>query len=147
MSLNLKQSTPILPSPYRLKGMGSLRLKGAGEVLLELDGSGQVTLEIRADVVAHYEGETPRRVARHDQLVWIGANGRLTIHGSDIEVRFCGGTVRADVIGHFDATVDGHGEIESRTGCVGWGLHPRTLRLGNGGVADVSAISSKGAAA
>ena len=80
--MNLKQSTPILPSPYRLKGMGSLRLKGAGEVLLDLDGSVQVTLEVRGDVVAHYEGETPRRVARPGQSVWIGANGRLTIHGS-----------------------------------------------------------------
>ena len=148
MNSSLSQSTPILPSPYRLRGTGTLRLRGAGEIVLDLDGKGRVELAIRGDVVFHLEGEAGGRIARPGETVFLAARGSLSIHGSEVDVRFSGGAVRALVLGGFEAFVDGRGEIDSpRGGRIGWGLHPRTLRLERGAAIDASAPPSSGAAA
>ena len=139
------QSTPILPTPHRIAGTGTIRIRGAGDVVVELAGSGQVTLRNAGRASVHFEGRGARRRPSTDVLIVAVATGTLAIEGSDLDVEFSGGTAVVHAMGRFEIALDGRGEVEPPRGRkIGWGLHPRAVRIDG---AALDAAPQNGAAA
>jgi hypothetical protein len=135
------KSTPILPLPHRVRGNGRVHLRGAGEVVVTLVGVGQVTVLLHADTQVRFDGVGFRRIPSGHEIVYVQARGTLYVQGGAIDVRF--GSERACPIdfscaGVFEATLDGTGEVASPSGAlVGWGLHPKALRLAGRDVVEI----------
>ena len=127
-----RESTPILPKPFRLRGTGAVRLCGAGQLAFDLFGEGQVVICLRRRAQVAFEGVGNRRDPGPDCMVLYGARGTLTVSGPDLDVEFRGGLVGVLAAGTFEVALDGRGEIETPQGDrTGWGLFPRTMHLGD----------------
>jgi hypothetical protein len=135
------QSKPILPLPHRIRGSGRAHLRGSGDVVVLLDGTGQVTVLLRPDTQVRFVGTGFRRIPSAHEIVYVQARGTLTLRGSEVEVRFGSSRpvpVDFSCAGVFEATLDGVGEIASPSGArLGWGLHPKAFRLAGRDVVEV----------
>jgi hypothetical protein len=103
---------------HRLRGWGSLRLVGSGEVIVSLTGTGTLNVHRLARTDFRFEGTAARRFPSADQLVVTAAHGRMTLRGQDLDLRFSRGRVDVLVRGHFRAEHDGLIEDVSRARAV-----------------------------
>ena len=66
----LPDSSPILYRPHVLRGHGTVRLSGAGEVVFDLQGRGQVSVHrARGDSVFFSGRGMPRHVTATDTII------------------------------------------------------------------------------
>ncbi len=107
-SSSLDRSSPErTPSARRYDGIAVLRLKGRGRVVVDLLGSGLVTLRRgRLDDVS-FEGQGVPRYLSSDCVHISTARGRLVLEGEELELEFRGGTINASLLGEFEVEVHG----------------------------------------
>lgn len=91
----------------RLRGWGSLRLIGSGEVIVSLSGTGTLDVHRLANTAFHLEGTAARRFPSADHLVVTAAHGTMTLRGQDMDLRFSRGYVDVLVRGRFAVEHDG----------------------------------------
>jgi hypothetical protein len=132
------QSAPILPMPHRVRGAGHVVLRGDGDVALQLDGTGQVIVLRRGVASLHFDGTGARRTLPAGETVLTSAMGLLAVRGTGIEIRIERARVSANVVGRFEVTVSGRGEIESaRSARTPWGARGTTFVLDGGAVREL----------
>ncbi len=95
------------PSARRYDGIAVLRLRGRGRVVIDLKGSGLLTLRRgRFDDVS-FEGQGVPRYLSADCVHISAARGRLVLEGEELELEFRGGTINASLTGEFEVEVHG----------------------------------------
>ncbi len=134
------ESTPILSRPHLLRGFGFVRLRGAGEVVIDLEGRGQVFVRRGRTDGFQFSGRgTPRHVTATEAIL-SNAEGRLVVDGEDLKIECRDGPVTIAVNGHFVVELDGCGEVETPRGrTLRWGLSPRRIRVAGSALVDDAA--------
>ncbi|MHC5012289.1 MAG: hypothetical protein ACYTG6_15320 [Planctomycetota bacterium] len=136
----LAVSPPILARPHRLRGLGSVRVQGTGELAFRLGGSGRIDVKQLQETTFHFEpaGDAAahgvRRFPGPDTLVIIAARGTLTLTGDRIDVSFRDGRVDLEARGDFQVALEGRGAWDAPDGARRtWGLRPERVDLHPGG--------------
>ena len=124
------RSDSLFRAPHHLRGHGSIRVRGRGEICLRLKGSGRMWLRRGPEDTFHFEGNGLPRHLSGEQIVMSNARGEVTLSGKALDVEFADGPVYAVLVGDFEVTTEGLGEMRMASGrLMGWGMHRRTVRL------------------
>jgi hypothetical protein len=125
-----ERSAPILPRPHWIRGRGDARLLGDGELALSLSGTGRVVLRLSPGAQFRFDGEGVRRLPSPDRIDFLAATGLLVVSGTGIDVETFDATVIVALMGRFEVTLSGRGEVTTAAGeRTGWGLRPKTLHV------------------
>ena len=115
---------------HHIRGWGSLHLRGSGEVLVSLAGTGSLEIAGLSRTAFSFEGQGARRFPDPEHLVVTRARGVMTVTGWDLDLKFLEGHADVQVRGTFEAVLVGQGEwidLEGRR--TVWGREPRHVRL------------------
>lgn len=123
-------NNPILSRPHTLRGRGRVRLTGAGELVVRLDGRGHATIRRGPSDTARFAGAGRLRHLSSERLEITAATGHLLLEGSHLELEFDGGPVEVSVRGRFAVDAEGVGRVETARGeRLHWGSRPACFRL------------------
>lgn len=115
---------------HRLRGWGSLRLRGRGTVVVTMSGSGQLEVGNLRGTAYEIQADGVRRFLDADRLVMSHAHGSVILDGNDVALCFQRGYADVLVRGIFDAVLVGRGEWQAPDGRRSrWSQSP-SVRLG-----------------
>lgn len=90
----------------KLKRIRCLRLKGSGQVVLHLNGTGRIKVHRGRSDDFSFEGRGLPRHLSSEVILLDRATGRVTVRGLTLEVEFGGGTAEIAVEGIFEGDED-----------------------------------------
>jgi hypothetical protein len=85
-----------------LERVRCVKVRGSGEIVLVLNGTGRITVRRGRHDEFRFEGQGTPRFLSGECILMAGADGRLEVRGLQLEVEFCGGTAEIGLEGEFD---------------------------------------------
>ena len=112
---SLRDSSPLIRRPHRLRGTGALRLRGFGEVSIRLDKNTQVRVDRLGETEFSFDGAAggARRFPSRDSMVLLGVDGVLTLRGACVNACLRGRLIDVLVLGTFQVALNGAGRWEA----------------------------------
>ena len=93
---------PDKPKPPKLKTIRVLNLKGSGEIVLHLNGTGRIKVRRGRSDHFRFEGRGLPRHISSEEILLDRATGKVFVRGMTIQVEFGGGNAEIEVNGIFE---------------------------------------------
>ena len=95
------------PQSRRLRGVRSLRVRGSGRIVLDLTGTGRVTLQRGRFDDFCFEGRGVPKYVSADCVHLDRAVGRIVLEGDQVSLTFRGGVADVELLGLFEVELAG----------------------------------------